>query len=83
MPARDLEACDCASQAYDRVGLQVHEKKSVLRAENFKVWGAHFIGSPAIVSMDCTKLAALSLVTARVASVGICSEKLLQKLLGL
>ena len=33
--------------------------------------------------MDCTKLAALVLVTAQVAKLGMCSERLLQQLLGL
>ena len=80
---RDLVSCAQAEEAYRAVGLETHPKKAVRRAANFKVWGAHFQGDCGLLSMDCTKLAALCLVTSRVASLGICTEKLLQKLLGL
>ena len=82
-PARDLQACEQADTAYRAVGLEAHPKKKVRRAANFKVWGAQFQGNKGLVSMDCTRLAALCLLTAQVASVGACSERLLHKILGL
>ena len=80
---RDLEACQQAEEAYDTVHLEVHQKKSLRRESIFKVWGAQFHGTQGLVSMDATKLISLCVVTARVAQSKICTERLLQKLLGL
>ena len=80
---RDLEACAQADAAYHRVGLQTHPKKKVRRAKVFKVWGAHVDGDRAMVGMDRSKLAALCVVSARLAAKGVCTERLLQKIMGL
>ena len=68
---RDLEACAQADAAYAAVSLETHPKKKVRRASEFKVWGAPFLGDSGLLSMDCTKLVALSLFTARLARVGV------------
>ena len=83
LPARDLEACASADQAYAQVGLESHPKNSVKRASVFSAWGAQFDGTVRCVAMDRTKLVALCAVTARIAASRLCSERLLQKLLGL
>ena len=80
---RDLETCQQAEEAYNTVHLEVHQKKSLRRARMFKVWGAQFDGNQGLLSMDATKLISLIVVTARVAKSKICTERLLQKLLGL
>ena len=80
---RDLEACAQAESAYTQVGLETHPKKSVRKASCFEVWGAHFLGDSGLLSMDCTKLVALSLTTACRAASGKTAERLLQKILGL
>ena len=82
MPGRVLEACGQADAAYRAVGLEPHPKKVIRRAPDFKVWGAQFQGDEAVVSMDCTRLAALCVVTGSV-GLGKCRERILQKLLGL
>ena len=80
---RDLEACALADEAYDGVGLQTHPKKRVRRAAIFSAWGAQFDGDSGFVAMDRSKLLALCVESARLASLGVCSERLLQKVLGL
>ena len=80
---RDLEACSQAEAAYELVGLQSHPKKQVRRASVFKVWGAHVDEDRAMVGMDRCKLATLCTVSACLASLGICAERLLQKIMGL
>ena len=83
IPARDLQACEQADTAFRTVGLEPHPKKVVRRAADFKVWGAQFQGNGGLVSMDCTRLGALCMLTAQVTSVSACSERLLHKMLGL
>ena len=81
-PARDLEACRQSDLAYGKVGLETHPKKVVRRAANCKVWGAQFT-EDCLVSMDPTKLVSLCKVTAQLAHVGVASERLLSKVMGL
>ena len=84
VPARDLEACSQTDHAYEEVGLETHHpKKSVRRSDVFKVWGAQLLGDEGLLSIDSTKLAALSWTSARLARSGVCTEVLLQKVLGL
>ena len=80
---RDLEACAQAEEAYEHVGLQSHPKKRIRRAATFSAWGAHFDGDRGIVGMDRTKLALLCIESARLAAAGVCTERLLQKVMGL
>ena len=82
-PGRDMVSLAQADHAYAAVGLQTHPKKVVRRASNFKVWGAHFDGNSGMLSMDCTRLSWLCLVTAQITQVGLCTQRLLEKVLGL
>ena len=82
-PGRDLEACAQADEAYIAVGLESHPKKKFRRASEFKAWGAHFEGNQGLVGMDRAKLVSLCAATAKLASLGCCTEQLLQKVAGL
>ena len=81
--ARDREVFTSVDSAYERVGLEANEKKRVRRQLVCTTWGSELEGDSGWVGPPRGKLAFLMIVTALVATSGVCTEDILGTLTGI
>ena len=76
------ERLDAAHACYASVGLLAHPEKGYRDADEATFWGVKLNGKSGLLRPSPSRLGPLTLITARVASLGICTKALLQSLVG-